>query len=51
MESLQDEIDEIMTDAYGEYEQMAAWECAFTEDVEFPFTATLLDIPVEVRGF
>jgi hypothetical protein len=51
MASLRDEIDEILVDAYGEYEQMAAWDCAITEGVEIPFQATLLGMPVEVKEF
>lgn len=51
MSSIREEIDEILVDAYGEYEQMAAWDCAFTEEVEVPFQASLLGMPVEVREF
>ncbi len=46
-----DEIDEILTDAYGEYEQMSAWENTFLEQVETPFRANLLGSPVQVLGF
>jgi hypothetical protein len=46
-----DEIDGILVDCYDEYEQMAAWEVAFSDGVEVPFRATLLGIPVEVVGF
>ena len=45
------EIDEILTDAYGEYEQMCAWECTFSDQVETPFRANLLGNPMEVLGF
>ena len=48
---IQDEIDEIMVDAYGEYEQMASWVVAFSDGIELPFAATLLGIPVEVQDF
>ena len=46
-----DEIDEILTDAYGEYEQMSAWENTFLEQVETPFRANLLGSPVQVLTF
>jgi hypothetical protein len=51
MSSIQDEIDEILTDCYGEYEQMSGWENAFLDEVEVPFQASLLGIPVEVQDF
>lgn len=51
MDSLQDEIDEILTDCYDEYEMMSGWECTFSDQVEIPFPATLLGVPVEVQGF
>lgn len=51
MTSLRDEIDEILVDAYGEYEQMSAWECTFMEGVTMPFQASLLGVPVEVKEF
>jgi hypothetical protein len=51
MSSIRDEIDEILVDAYGEYEQMAAWDCAFTEEVTVPFQASLLGMLVEVKEF
>lgn len=51
MASIRDEIDEILVDAYGEYEQMSSWEVAFTDGVEAPLSASLLGVPVEVRGF
>ena len=51
MASIRDQIDEILVDAYGEYEQMSAWDCAFTEGVELPLQASLLGMPVEVKEF
>ena len=51
MASLEEEIDEILVDCYGEEEQMAGWEVAFTDGVEVPFSASLLGIPVTVQGF
>ena len=47
----QDEIDEILTDCYGEDEQMSGWECTFSDGIELPFLAALLGVPVEVQGF
>ena len=46
-----EEIEEILVDSYGEYEQMASWEVAFTDGVEVPFQASLLGVPVEVTQF
>lgn len=51
MSNMQDEIDEILTDCYGENEGMSGWECTFSDRVEIPFPATLMGIPVEVQGF
>jgi len=51
MASIRDEIDEILVDTYGEYEQMSAWDCAFSEGAEIPFRASLLGMPVEVKEF
>ena len=51
MSSKRDEIEEILVDAYGEYEQMGSWEVAFTDGIELPFHASLLGVPVEVREF
>jgi len=48
---VRDEIDDILADAYDEYEQAAAWEVALTERVSVPFRAALLGTPVEVRAF
>lgn len=33
MPSVQEEIEDILVDCYGEEEQMSAWEVAFTESV------------------
>jgi hypothetical protein len=51
MASVREEIEEILVDAYGEDEQMTAWEVAFTDGVEVPFGASLLGVPVQVQGF
>jgi hypothetical protein len=51
MANLREEIDEILVDAYGEYEQMSSWEVAFTDGVDVPFSASLLGGPVEVKAF
>lgn len=51
MADMRDEIDELLVDCYGEDEQMAGWECAFTDGVAVPFGATLLGMAVEVQGF
>lgn len=51
MSKIRDEIEEIMVDTYDEYEQMTAWEVAFSDGVKVPFHAALLGTPVEVTGF
>ena len=51
MADMRDEIDELLVDCYGEDEQMAGWEVAFTDGVAVPFGATLLGMAVEVQGF
>ena len=51
MPSVQEEIEDILVDCYDEFEQMSAWEVAFTESVAVPFAATLLGTSVQVQGF
>ncbi len=51
MSQMRDEIDEFLVDAYGEEEQMTAWEVAFSDEIEVPFSASLLGTPVTVDGF
>jgi hypothetical protein len=48
---MREEIDEILTDSYGEYEQASSWEVAFSDSASVPFSAALLGMPVEVQGF
>lgn len=45
------EIEDIIVDAYGEDEQLTAWEVAFQDQVETPFRASIFGVRVEVRGF
>lgn len=49
--SVREEIEEILVDCYGEHEEASAWEVAFTDGAQVPFGASLLGMPVEVRGF
>ena len=51
MASLQEEIEAILVDCYGEEEERGAWEVAFTGGVAVRFHASLLGMPVEVQGF
>ena len=51
MPTPREEIEEILVDTYDEYEQMASWEAAFSDEVQVPFPAALLGMPVEVIGF
>lgn len=51
MATIREEIEEILVDSYGEYEQMSSWEVAFTDGVQVPFEASLLGVPVEVNAF
>lgn len=50
-QSKRERIEEILTDAYGEYEQTCSWVVAFEEEVHTPFQATLLGGAGEVQGF
>lgn len=50
-QSKSERIEEILVDAYGEYEQTCSWAVAFEDEVHTPFQATLLGAQVEVQGF
>src|SRR5690349_11322096 len=45
------ELDDILVGCYGEDEELSAWEVAFMDEVDTPFPATLLGLPVEVTEF
>ena len=45
---LDDLIDEILVDAYGESEQLTAFEQAFAESARFPFPASIVGVSVDV---
>ncbi len=47
---LRDDIEVILTDAYGEHEQMTAFLTVLEEEIDFPVPATLLGNPVVVTG-
>lgn len=47
---LRDDIEVILTDAYGEAEQMTAFQTVLEEEIDFPVPATLLGQPVVVTG-
>jgi hypothetical protein len=47
---LHDDIEVILTDAYGEAEQMSAFLTVLGEEIDFPVPATLLGNPVTVTG-
>lgn len=47
---LREDIEVILTDAYGEYEQMTAFLTVLEEEIDFPVPATLLGNPVAVTG-
>ncbi len=49
--SPRERIEEILTDAYGEYEQTSAWGVAFEDEVQTPFPATIFGALIEVQGF
>jgi hypothetical protein len=51
MQTPREEIENILMDTYGEWEEMASWEVAFTDEIQVPFPATVLGMPVEVTGF
>jgi hypothetical protein len=43
-------IDDALTDAYDEMEQMCGFGCAVENNVKFPFSTTLPGMPVTVTG-
>jgi hypothetical protein len=43
-------IEDALTDAYDEYEQVGGFFCVLKENVTFPFETTLLGMPVTVTG-
>lgn len=45
------DMDEILVDCYDEDEELSAWEVVFSDEVETPFPAMLLGMPVEVTAF
>jgi hypothetical protein len=47
---LRDDIEVILTDAYGEAEQMTAFQTVLDAEIDFPVPATLLGNPVVVTG-
>lgn len=47
---LREDIETILTDAYGEYEQMTAFLTVLEEEIGFPVPATQLGNPVVVTG-
>jgi hypothetical protein len=47
---LREDIETILTDAYGEHEQMTAFLTVLEEEIDFPVPATLLGNPVTVTG-
>jgi hypothetical protein len=47
---LRDDIEVILTDAYGEHEQVTAFQTVLEEEIDFPVPATLLGNPVVVTG-
>ena len=51
MPTRREEIEEIIVDCHDEDEQMYAWLMAFCDDVNLPFQATLLGMPIEVTDF
>ena len=42
-------IEEILVDAFGDDEQLGAFECAFSE-ADFPVAATVIGVPVTMTG-
>ncbi|MHB1445037.1 MAG: hypothetical protein ACYCZV_05165 [Acidimicrobiales bacterium] len=48
VDDLDDLLEEILVDAYGDSEQLTSFEDAFTGSVRFPFPASIVGTPVEV---
>ncbi len=51
MQTPREEIERILVDTYGEWEEAASWEVAFTDEIQVPFPAAVLGMPVEVVSF
>ncbi len=51
MPTPREETERILVDTYGEWEETASWEVAFTDEIQVPFPAAVLGMPVEVAGF
>ena len=49
-DDLDDFLDEILVDAYGDHEQLAAFEQAFQAFARFPIKARIVGTPVDVTG-
>lgn len=43
-------IEEIVVDAYGDYEQLSSFQVAFEEGARFPFRGRVVGVEVEVTG-
>lgn len=50
-QSLSQLVESITVDAYGAYEQLAAFLTVFEEEVSLPCAAKILGVDLEVRGF
>ena len=48
MDEIDELLDEILVDAYGDAEQLTAFEVAFSERASFPFPAQIVGTTVDV---
>lgn len=47
---VQDMLERVLIDAYGDYEQLSSFETILGNEGRFPFPATVVGVPVEVMG-
>jgi hypothetical protein len=49
-DEIDDFIDEILVDAYGDHEQLTAFERAFHDYARFPIKARIVGTPVDITN-
>ena len=49
-DGIEDLLEEILVDAFGEDEQLSSFERAFNTSVRFPFPARVVGVAVKVTG-
>lgn len=50
VDSVEEMLERVRVDAYGDYEQLSSFETMFGDEARFPFPATVVGAPVEVTA-